>query len=270
MSIDFLCGSSDDDDEQEHNTTRRESDCPLLDMLVDAAMDAEYLKESTNQITVVVNPDIHRDATNRVRLQQLPDSPQSNESKADSAVSLSPRIIKKEMDLLDDFLDDVSDLSSVSSTELSSWEEESEEEESRKKQQHQQREKDLVCVACSKPLRRQDISEQVGADMAITNELATWTWSPSAIFTDWRPKRCPRCERHYTIFKQEWPNRKIKKKKDTKNNRKKPQKKKKKPSPPPPEPSSSLPPLFQIQDDPNDLNYIPPSPLSDVIYDEED
>ncbi|KAG2231294.1 hypothetical protein INT48_006405 [Thamnidium elegans] len=329
MTIGFLCGS-DEEEESAAVEERRVSDCPLLDLLVDAVMDAEYLNVQEKkaaaaaaaakkkllqdqQITVVVNPDIHRDAASRVLLQQqktvLPASPTSD-SKADSAVSLSPRLITKnedrcwrrEMDdglfnkqqdeydeesrALDDFFDDVSDLSSVSS----SWSSEDEEEEEViptksivKKQTKTVTPtpiQDLTCIACTRPLKKQDISEQVGADMSITNELATWTWSPSAIFTDWRPKRCPRCERHFTIFKQEWPNRKIKKKKMAVNSKKSRKAKKsnspvKKLSPQPFPPQTKLEeppstPVYQIQDDPEDLNYIPPSPLSDVVYDDDE
>jgi hypothetical protein len=373
MSIDFLCGS--DEEMSPAPKERRVSDCPLLDLLVDAAMDAGYLESEeeahhqSGQITVVVNPEIHRDATHRVYMQQQqqqqqchqyqqphpqqqpqskpnlqrsrhskespnqPDSPQSSSldssgSKADSAVSLSPRLqltnIKKEdednnhcwrremddglfesNDDFDDFLDDVSDLSSVSSTELSSWTTEEEEDGTEEEEEiapskkpkkssspststlhHQQA--SLTCIACSRPIKKQDISEQVGADMSITNELATWTWSPSAIFTDWNPKRCPRCERHFTIFKQEWPNRKIKKKylldnKRNKKSRKTSKKVKKKSSPIKKSALSSSPvvvavtevaapttPVYQMQDDPDDLNYIPPSPLSEAPSFEDD
>lgn len=342
MTIGFLCGSDEEAEEQERSTTpeRRVSDCPLLDLLVDAVMDAEYLNvqekaakakaaevekrqlSSQREITVVVNPEIHRDATLRVLLQQeqqqrpnlqpLGSPIESNDSKADSAVSLSPieakkeeedRCWRREMDdglfnskedqenrAFDDFFDDVSDLSSVSSW---SSEEEEEEEEIRTTKNNNKKptkssvhlNQELTCIACTRPLKKQDISEQVGADMSITNELATWTWSPSAIFTDWRPKRCPRCERHFTIFKQEWPNRKIKKKKNKTINHKKKKGKKsvspvKKLSPFPTPPSAKdeeeqvnnrpSTPVYQIQDDPEDLNYIPPSPLSDVVYDDDD
>jgi hypothetical protein len=343
MSIGFLCGSSDEEETSPAPHVvkdRRVSDCPLLDLLVDAAMDAEYLKSEEkkaaeaikNQITVVVNPEIHHDATQRVLIQQQlqqqqqqqqqqHDSPSFMDSKADSAVSLSPRMVtnnvkkepednwrremddglfnKDEFDALDDFLDDVSDLSSVSSTELSNWTTEDDDEAedddidsevepitkkvtkkaSSPSNTHSTQE--LTCIACTRPLKKQDISEQVGADMSITNELATWTWSPSAIFTDWRPKRCPRCERHFTIFRQEWPNRKIKKKKHSaieKLKKSKKNKKSKKPSNTSSKRSSPValqeapltPLVFQIQDDPDDLNYIPPSPLSEVVFEEDD
>lgn len=377
MSIDFLCGS--DEEMSPVPKDRRESDCPLLDLLVDAAMDAGYLdsEEQTHhhhpsgQITVVVNPEIHRDAAHRVYMQQQqqqqyqhphqeqsksnlqiskhskesptqPDSPQSSSldssgSKADSAVSLSPRLqlnsikneedeckhfFRREMDDglfeshddFDDFLDDVSDLSSVGSTELESEMEEVQVAPARKAKKsasplsvhgHRQRQASLVCIACSRPLKKEDISEQLGADVSVTNELATWNWSPSAIFTDWNPTRCPRCERHRTIFKQEWPNRKTKKKKpssedenedDSKskssgNNSSsgngisvKRKKTKKKPTPLKKSTLSSLPvivaapaaaqapstPVYQMQDDPADLNYIPPSPLSEAPDDDDD
>ncbi|KAI8063696.1 uncharacterized protein B0P05DRAFT_236621 [Gilbertella persicaria] len=283
MSIDFLCNT----DKKEPISERRTSDCPLLDLLVDAAMDAEYLSSNKPKTVVVVNPEIHRDATQRVLLQQQRqhDSSSSIDSKADSAVSLSPpsRPVKEEedrcwrramddglfnqsdMDALSDFFDDVSDLSSVSSTELSNWtsDEEDEDIESEKSSRKKKtQEEDLTCIACGRLLRRQDISEQLGADVSVTNELATWTWTPSAIFTDWKPKRCPRCERHYTIFRQEWPNRKAKN--NVKKSRKKKIKKKsiKKPSP-----------LTEsIQDELDDQSYIPPSPLSEIstTFDEEE
>ncbi|KAG2214444.1 hypothetical protein INT47_001000 [Mucor saturninus] len=320
MTIGFLCGS---DREPVAEPERRISDCPLLDLLVDAVMDVEYLEENNHvahksqqgAVTVVVNPEIHRDATHRVLYQQQqlqkkkqhvssPPPSESNESKADSAVSLSPRFLEKkedhcwrrEMDdglfskqededrFLDDFFDDVSDLSSVSSSAWSSDEEdEAPVKPTKKKPTQITTNQDLTCIACSRPLKKQDISEQVGADMSITNELATWTWSPSAIFTDWRPKRCPRCERHFTIFKQEWPNRKIKKKKAQPNKKSKKMKKSTSPSsvkktsrPCSPFPTKTVPtinpnsPIYQMQDDPQDLNYIPPSPLSEVVYDEDD
>ncbi|CAO3691332.1 unnamed protein product [Rhizopus stolonifer] len=106
--------------------------------------------------------------------------------KADSAVSLS----SPDKNTLDDFLDDLSDLSSVSST-------------------HDDIPKESYCVDCERPLG--NVSTQVGNDPSLIHELATWTWSPSAVFTRWVPKRCPRCERHYAIFEHGWPLRKEKK-----------------------------------------------------------
>jgi hypothetical protein len=387
MSINFLCGNGQQEQDTPNYERRRSSNCPL-DLLVDAVMDAEYLRvqeeqqkkkklqqqqqQSKNQheITVVVNTDIHRDATQRVQshnavanwdyspptqlesptYQHLDDG--SNESKADSAVSLSPRFnesatFKKEEDddmedgyrwqqremddglfnndqddqAFDEMLDDVSDLSSISSAEMCGWSDEDDDEEdedddgtenestpstpknttsARKSLLNQE----LICIACSRPLRRQDISDQVGADAAITNELATWTWSPSAVFMDWRPKRCPRCERHKIIYKQEWPNRKHKKA-NTGNKKKSKKMKKKKTKPVPASASSSsapsnnttatLPsssattpmtvtpvpmaakseidytePIYQMQDDPQDLNYIPTSPLSTISDNDDD
>ncbi|OBZ91673.1 hypothetical protein A0J61_00251 [Choanephora cucurbitarum] len=271
MSIDFLCN-------KEETRERRTSNCPMLDMLVEAAMDAEYLSSNPTK-TVIVNPEIHRDATQRILLRQQPQSTpdaSSTDSKADSAISLSPpshpirikaeqddRCWQREMDdalfnqddmdVLSDFLDDVSDLSSVSSTELSNWTSDEEEEEhvSKKKKSQQ----DLSCIACMRPLRREDISEQLGADVSVTNELATWTWTPSAIFTDWKPKRCPRCERHYTIFRQEWPSRKPKKKSSKKPKKKKTKKK----------------PITTLSQDERSLDdYIPPSPLSEISHFEDE
>jgi hypothetical protein len=69
----------------------------------------------------------------------------------------------------------------------------------------------LDCVACGRTLNSETVSDPSAADVAVANELATWTWSPSAAFADWRPQRCPRCERHVRVFNQEWPARKIKK-----------------------------------------------------------
>ncbi|KAI9478340.1 MAG: hypothetical protein EXX96DRAFT_570464, partial [Benjaminiella poitrasii] len=270
MSIDFLCGSDEEERSPNINSSsgnsineRRVSDCPLLDMLVDVAIVASDKEKNRQQHQDLLNP--LKPTTVSIYKESPPqfDSSQSSfndssESKADSAISLSPQLVQikqqqqrqlqndwemdhnkdngdDDMDLLDDFLDDVSDLSSVSSTELSTWTTTtttSDEEDSRIKKKSKKRSpspnnnnsatmQELVCIACDRPLKKEDISEQVGADISITNELATWTWSPSAIFTDWRPKRCPRCERHFTIFKQEWPTRrkprKKKPKKDTVN-----------------------------------------------------
>ncbi|KAG0176635.1 hypothetical protein DFQ28_007014 [Apophysomyces sp. BC1034] len=115
-----------------------------------------------------------------------------------------------------DFLDDISDLSSVRSSDMWSDSEESISLPQKKtplkkgRQPMKQESKDLLCIACGRALR-EEVLEQSKPDLSIADELATWSWSPSALFTDWRPKRCPRCERHFTIFRQEWPNRKIKK-----------------------------------------------------------
>lgn len=69
----------------------------------------------------------------------------------------------------------------------------------------------LKCIACGKNLQQQEISEQLGYSNPRTAELITWSWTPSAIFTDWQPERCPRCERHYLIYNHEWPIRRIRK-----------------------------------------------------------
>lgn len=190
MSIDFICN---------HESNSKSDDTTHLNLLVNAAvMETKYLPEKNqDELTIVVNPDLYPSH----------DSPPLS-TKADSAVSLSPKTEKKEFDdfdYLDPFLDDVSDLSSVSS---SVFDEEEEELQRQKNDsiKKAKKEKDLTCIACKRPL--QDIPQQVGAE---THELATWTWSPSAVFTDWCPKRCPRCERHFIIFRQEWPNRKQKK-----------------------------------------------------------
>ncbi|ORX52485.1 hypothetical protein DM01DRAFT_1336859 [Hesseltinella vesiculosa] len=141
----------------------------------------------------------------------------------------------------DDFLDDVSDLSSVCSSEddeekpapaspddltdpLSSSTSDSLEDQPPKASpttrasSHPQYKRVLEatlddalrCTICERPLKDDQVTDtSAAADVQVANELATWTWSPSAAFTDWNPQRCPRCERHVRVFGQEWPNRKI-------------------------------------------------------------
>ncbi|KAF7722179.1 hypothetical protein EC973_003559 [Apophysomyces ossiformis] len=117
---------------------------------------------------------------------------------------------------IDDFLDDISELSSVCSSDIWSDSEgyitsEQEIKSSRKERIPAKQElKELLCIACGRALRG-EVLEQSKSIFSVASDLATWSWSPSAVFTDWKPKRCPRCERHYTIFMQEWPNRKLKK-----------------------------------------------------------
>ncbi|CEG76725.1 hypothetical protein RMATCC62417_11585 [Rhizopus microsporus] len=159
MSIDFICN---------HESNSKNDDTTHLNLLVNAAvMETKYLPEKNQDgLTIVVNPDLYPSH----------DSPPLS-TKADSAVSLSPKTEKKEFDdfdYLDPFLDDVSDLSSVSS---SVFDEEEEELQRQKNDaiKKAKKEKDLSCIACKRPL--QDIPQQVGAE---THELATWTWSPSA------------------------------------------------------------------------------------------
>lgn len=268
MSIHFIC--------HDRKEERRPSDS--LDILADAVMEAKYmdLKNEESQYNITLTH---------------PASPSvgSSTSKADSAVSLSPRfsmmMMKKEdmddhpcwrrvMDdtlfddefsrKLDEILDDVSELSSVSSKELSNWD-------IFRKRKKKEMDSVCVCVACSRPLRRPEVTEEVSSDITVTNELATWSWSPGAYFTNWNVKRCPRCERHYRIFRQEWPHRKPKKVTTRKKKKGKSDKKKNKTSSTSIPHTQSPPTLtFQIQDDSSDLNYIPPSPLSEPVYEDDD
>ncbi|ORZ01801.1 hypothetical protein BCR43DRAFT_487530 [Syncephalastrum racemosum] len=182
MSIDFLCGKQQPEAEGEAEPPN------ALSLLCDAVLDASYL-------------------------QVRPESPSTDEgSKADSAISLSPHKVDEELqnkvdeDYFGDnesecqevgpcWLDDAdSDLSSIDSAELAGWYKE---------------EPALTCVACHRAMDRDEIFQRTGVADA---GLVTWSWTPSAVFTDWRPKRCPRCERHYTIFHQEWPLRIFKRK----------------------------------------------------------
>lgn len=197
MSIDFICNEN-----NKKETERRKSDSVLLGLPQDTIVNSNQLQK---ELTIVVQPDLY----------QSQGSP-SYSTNADSAISLSPEADNKEggilddedMDVLDQFLDDLSDLSSVSSN-LSLFDEPVLKKQKNHSCTKPKKEKDLTCIACLRPL--QNIPEQVGPDANLTHELATWTWSPSAVFTDWRPKRCPRCERHFTIFGQEWPTRREKK-----------------------------------------------------------
>ncbi|KAI8338368.1 hypothetical protein BC941DRAFT_19215 [Chlamydoabsidia padenii] len=296
MSIDFLCSGND-------NQQSSFSHSPL-DLLCNAVLDAEYLNVRPKQedITVVVSPNIHRDATDRVmrnhydqqqqQQQWRDDEDSTSDTKADSAVGLSPdqdiyqlkptpppstNTIEKITDSniattptkketsssstntktaqwqdplfddeplsdLDDFMDDVSDLSSICSSDsdlesISSNENlghlstpspspvstNKKEPTNKQKQPDNSKSKsDLDCVACGRTLNSETISDPSAVDLAVANELATWTWSPSAAFTDWRPQRCPRCERHVRVFNQEWPSRKIKKRPTSSNDSTKP------------------------------------------------
>ncbi|RCH78045.1 Histone-lysine N-methyltransferase set9, partial [Rhizopus stolonifer] len=136
-------------------------------------------KKLKMSINFICNPHLNiLDLQKTILLNTEPYSPPLS-IKADSAVGLSSE--REKDDLLDQFLDNISELSS--------------EEGSTKKQN------ELDCIGCHLTLQ---------TNPGGTDELATWTWSPSAVFIDWSPKRCPRCERHYSIFQQEWPHRKPK------------------------------------------------------------
>ncbi|CAO3648954.1 unnamed protein product [Cunninghamella echinulata] len=325
MSIHFLCNDQNDKKQQhyQHMTSPRLSPVTHspLDLLCEVILDAEHIKIQQQQqqqqqqekekniksskpkeITVVVSPEIHRDAADRIKrngsYHNISSEDDSCDTKADSAVGLSPRLqqhdsltstklIKKEsssststtkdwdnsnnnndLDSLfdddeqlseleeDDFLDDGSDLSSVHSSDLSTFSEDEEDNVklkkspspinttttnndidnendnnnnncstivsdqmpisprkkgfSKSKKGSTDQNDSLNCVACGRALIPETVTDPSAADVAVANELATWTWSPSAAFTDWRPKRCPRCERHVRVFTQEWPSRKIK------------------------------------------------------------
>ncbi|CAO3589791.1 unnamed protein product [Absidia cylindrospora] len=334
MSIHFLCNENNKkrQEQQDGYSTSRSSSYSHspLDLLCNAVLDAEYLQvqhQQPNQeeITVVVGPEIHKDATDRLmqhpgnqqqqhlhqqRWQSM-DEDNSSDTKADSAVGLSPQLQhqdihhhqktkappssvihtasnttkastrkkstttassqwQNDMDSLfdndeqlselDDFMDDVSDLSSVCSSDLTLNMESINKDQkdlqlstpspspvshikksssaspitttrripavvppsaptdtnnSNNKYHHHGDKSGLNCMACGRALKSETISDESAADVAVANELATWTWSPSAAFTDWRPQRCPRCERHVRVFTQEWPARKINKKKAT-------------------------------------------------------
>lgn len=176
MSIDFLCGASE----------KKEEEKSPLNLLCEA------VEKVNNTLTIFMDR-----GSSSSSLGGLTDD---DGSKADSAVAVSPTLtVKHEADDrrsdLDDLIDNVSELSSVASSEVESWWSDNDQDV-------------LTCIACSRVLRQEEISEQVGCDTSIAAELATWTWKPSAFFKDWRLKRCPRCERHRAIFAQEWPERK--------------------------------------------------------------
>lgn len=240
MSIDFLCGNQG----QEPKSGERIPTSPL-DLLCDAVMDAEYInvenKEQQQQEPKALTVLVDQKNVNSVSISMYypgPSPVSDDEIKADSAVSVSPTPHEWKEDLssssdegveeeetpLDDILDDVSDLSSVASSELDEWSDldgnissssnsgkQLQRKASNSKKEENAKDGPLQCIACQRELRREEISEQLGCDTSITADLVTWTWTPSALFTDWRPKRCPRCERHYAIFNQEWPNRRQRK-----------------------------------------------------------
>ncbi|KAI7886474.1 hypothetical protein K492DRAFT_177269 [Lichtheimia hyalospora FSU 10163] len=247
MSIDFLCGNQG----QEPKSGEKIPTSPL-DLLCDAVMDAEYInvenKEQHQQEPKALTVLVDQKNVNAVSISMYypgPSPVSDDEIKADSAVSVSPtphgHVWKEEVSSssdegaeeetpLDDILDDISDLSSVASSELEEWSDldgnissnssnnsnsnggkQSQRKASNSRKEENDKDGPLQCIACQRELRREEISEQLGCDTSITADLVTWTWTPSALFTDWRPKRCPRCERHYAIFCQEWPNRRQRK-----------------------------------------------------------
>ncbi|KAI8143776.1 hypothetical protein BJV82DRAFT_656721 [Fennellomyces sp. T-0311] len=280
MSIDFLCGREEQQQHQEQSSP--------LDLLCDAVLDAEYSKGNRSKaLTVLVGPDRKDTSAVSISMYYQESSPlsddMSSDTKADSAVGMSPHSHEGhwkedddefDVDGLSDLLDDQSDLSSIGSSDLAAeWSDDDEEDDVsedniKPKGKSTTASEKLACIACKRELRREEISEQIGCDTSITADLVTWSWTPSALFTDWRPKRCPRCERHFTIFNQEWPNRKIKKKKKIQKpvepqvKPKKTKKPKKKSTPPP----------LKIDTDifNNDDLFSPLTPLSDFSGDEEE
>ncbi|KAI9251055.1 hypothetical protein BY458DRAFT_524167 [Sporodiniella umbellata] len=159
--------------------------------MIEADM-SERKKQRVMSIDFICNPLLNLldlEKTIVVHSSELYSPPLS--TKADSAVALSPGSPEKEKDdLLDRFLDDISDLSSVTSFLSDS---------SLSLPKKKKKPSALDCIACHSPL---------ASIPGGSGELATWAWSPSAVFTDWSPKRCPRCERHFAIFEWEWPERK--------------------------------------------------------------
>ncbi|KAI9321417.1 hypothetical protein BX666DRAFT_975216 [Dichotomocladium elegans] len=220
MSIDFICGNESVAEVKPANP---------VDILCNVAVDADYMDESTSK-TVPMTLD-HKDP-NTMSSPLCSSSMSSmsedglSDSKADSGVELSPRQWKDDESMNNDTSDGLVDyqpgLTTVEATTIPSIDSASTQQHTkpRKGESNKKNSKDddegLRCVACNCELRKEDISEQVGCDTMIAADLVTWTWTPSAIFTDWHPERCPRCERHYIIFRQEWPHRKIKKKEATK------------------------------------------------------
>lgn len=199
-----------------------------LDLLCDAIMDAEFLHAQNARVASAGTPPkieespqnaiLHQDPStktegNHVDIQDIDtfedslfDDVLSDFDEFDDGISDLSSI---DSDLLSDVSDAETPPSSVSSTERPSMSRET----SNQKMLYPRRrgsKQELRCLACDKPLVQKEAADP--SDPVATG-LATWTWSPSAVFIDWCPKRCPRCERHFAIFKQEWPKRKFKVKK---------------------------------------------------------
>ncbi|KAG2171776.1 hypothetical protein INT43_008156 [Umbelopsis isabellina] len=199
-----------------------------LDLLCDAIMDAEFLHAQNARVASASTPPkfeeppqhaiLHQDQSTKtegkhVDIQDIDtfedslfDDVLSDFDEFDDGISDLSSI---DSDLLSDVSDAETPPSSVSSTERPSMSRET----SNQKMLYPRRrgsKQELRCLACDKPLVQKEAADPSDP---VATELATWTWSPSAVFIDWCPKRCPRCERHFAIFKQEWPKRKFKVKK---------------------------------------------------------
>lgn len=191
-----------------------------LDLLCDAIMDVEFMQAQSQRVAAAST------TTNFIQ----PAEPVKQEAKEIEHMrdidSFEDSLFDDVLSNFDEFDDGISDLSSIDSdllseesdtdtppSSVSSNERPSMSRESSDKWMMARRrgsKQELRCLACDKPLVQK---ESTDASDPVATELATWTWSPSAVFIDWFPKRCPRCERHFTIFNQEWPKRKVKTKK---------------------------------------------------------
>ncbi|KAJ2963862.1 hypothetical protein NQZ79_g1122 [Umbelopsis isabellina] len=200
-----------------------------LDLLCDAIMDAEFLHAQNARVasagapTKIEEPPqhaiLHHDQSTKSegKHMDIQDIDTFEDSLFDDVLSDFDEFDDGISDLSSidsDLLSDVSDAetppSSVSSNERPSISRET----SSQKMLYPRRrgsKQELRCLACDKPLVQKEAADPSDP---VATELATWTWSPSAVFIDWCPKRCPRCERHFAIFKQEWPKRKFKVKKE--------------------------------------------------------
>jgi len=192
-----------------------------LDLLCDAIMDVEFLQAQSERVAATTTT-----GANVTRLEDPLAKPEPKSEAMQDIDSFEDSLFDDVLSNFDEFDDGISDLSSIDSDLLSDESDADTPPSSvssnerpfisrapdHKMAFQQQRRRgskqELRCLACDKPL----VQSKESSDPAdpVATELATWTWSPSAVFIDWCPKRCPRCERHFSIFKQEWPKRKIK------------------------------------------------------------
>lgn len=186
-----------------------------LDLLCDAIMDVEFLQAQSQRMatvkeesTVKEEPSSKQEAPSMQDIDAFEDSLFDDRSTFDEFDDGISDLSSIDSDLLSDESDADTPPSSVSSNERPSISRELSHKMAFARRRGSKQE--LRCLACDKPLAQKESSDP---SYPVATELATWTWSPSAVFIDWCPKRCPRCERHFAIFKQEWPKRKIKTKK---------------------------------------------------------
>lgn len=198
-----------------------------LDLLCDAIMDVEFMQAQSQRVAAATTTatDFVQPAKDMVVEEPVKQEARESEHMQDIE-AFEDSLFDDVLSNFDEFDDGISDLSSIDSdllseesdaetppSSVSSNERPSMSRESSNKWLMARRrgsKQELRCLACDKPLAQK---ESTDAGDPVATELATWTWSPSAVFIDWFPKRCPRCERHFTIFNQEWPKRKIKAKK---------------------------------------------------------